>query len=257
MVLIIFVMFAVPASVAFADDGSKDEGKLGRLFLFQKCDPILAQDAEEEGALYDENGCPLPGNGPWPAFLDNRRWAQMKYNLLGEQLRFSLQGKRLLPETDYTLIYYPDPWPGNGLICLGSNTTNANGNVQIHGKADIPFGLPAPYDENFNPIEPSGASGAKIWLVLSNDVKCDASLDEDSGEVLDPTAMIGWNPADYLFEGNLIVYQYFPESPDDMDVDDEEDEEDEDPDEVESDKNSFGSAKGKGRNKGRSGSKEK
>jgi hypothetical protein len=253
VVLIIFLILTVPSSVALADDGAKDEGKLGRLFLFQKCDPILAQEEGEEGALYDANGCPLPGNGPWPAFLDNRRWAQMKYNLLGEQFRFSLQGKRLLPETDYTLLYYPDPWPGNGLMCLGSNTTNANGNVQIHGKADIPFGLPAPYDENYNPVEPSGASGAKIWLVPSNDVKCDAILDEDSGEVLGPTQMIGWNPADYLFEANLIVYQYFPELIDDMDVEDmdTDDEEVEDPEEAGNGKKSFGFVKGKGRNKGR------
>ena len=35
-------------------------------------------------------------------------------------------------------------------------------------------------------------TGAKIWLVLSSDI-------------VDNTTLQGWNPADYLFEGNIIV----------------------------------------------------
>jgi hypothetical protein len=127
----------------------------------------------------------------------------MKYNLLGPEFRLSFQGKNLDPVTPYTLIYYPDPWPGNNLVCLGSGTTNSGGNIQIHGKTrflfeDAPAGLPLPYDANYIPVEPSGAVGAKIWLVLSSDVDCTEGA----------TLMSGWNPASYLFEGNLIVYQY-------------------------------------------------
>jgi len=44
----------------------------------------------------------------------------MKYNLMGPEFQFSFQGKNLVPEVDYTLIYYPDPWPGLGLVCLGT-----------------------------------------------------------------------------------------------------------------------------------------
>ena len=222
------VMLSVLASTASA--GDKGEGMLGRLFLFQKCDPALAPDPanplpEGEVAKYDANGCPT-AEGPWPIIPDNRRWGQMKYNLLGPEFRFSFQGKNLdkpgIDETGvpYTLIYYPDPWPGKGLICLGSGEANSGGNLQIHGKTPIPSGLPMPGDGNFSPVKDSksGAVGAKIWLALSKDVQCAAAkLDEEGNPVVDevtgepvivPGEMIGWNPASYLFEGNLIVYQY-------------------------------------------------
>ena len=36
--------------------------------------------------------------------------------------------------------------------------------------------------------------GAKIWLVLSDDVDCGTKI------------MTGWNPTEYLFEGELITF---------------------------------------------------
>ncbi len=206
ILMAIVSMFLVSVAVA----GDKGENKVGNLFLFQKCDPSLAPAADAENPKYDASGCPLPGNGPWPIFPDNRRFGQMKYNLLGDNFEFSFEGKKLVPSSDYTLIYYPDAWPGSGLICLGSSATNPAGNIQINGKMDITTGLPAPYDKNFNPVEPSGATGAKVWLVLSADVKCEGSgdVDEETGLQADPAQMLAWNPASYLFEGNLIVYQH-------------------------------------------------
>jgi hypothetical protein len=192
-VFMMALMLTILVSAAIADD--EGGGKVGRLFLFQKC---------------DASGCPDSGTGPWPIIPDNQRWGQMKYNLLGSEFRASFQGKNLDPKADYTLIYYPDPWPGAGLICLGSGTTNPEGNVQINGETpivveDVPSGLPASYDANYNAIAPSGAVGAKIWLVLSDDVEC---TEGSSG-------MVSWNPASYLFEGNLIAYQYAAELSDD------------------------------------------
>lgn len=222
-VLAMAVMLVFIASTAMADHkwGWKDwhgkhlfhkdwkSGKVAQLYLFQKCDESLYEQYPD---LYDAAGCPLPGNGPWPIYPDERRWGQMQYNLWGEKFVFSFQGKKLVPKTAYTLIYYPDPWPGEGLICLGSGKTNPAGNIAIHGKKEILVGdpvdptlsvhsgLPAGYDANFNPAPGSGAVGAKIWLVKSDDVSC------VDGE----TKMLNWNPADYLFEANMIVYQYAP-----------------------------------------------
>jgi len=134
----------------------------------------------------------------------------MKYNLLGDKFRFSFEGKKLVPNTDYTLIYYPDPWPGENLICLGSRTSNDAGNLQINGSVDIPTGLPVPEDENYSPKSPSGAVGAKIWLVRSDDVHCGGVLTSAATTEETTAQMIGWTPQDYLFEGNLIIYQYEP-----------------------------------------------
>jgi hypothetical protein len=109
------------------------------------------------------------------------------------------------------LIYYPDPWPGKGLICLGSGQANPAGILTI---VDQDFGirtsLPAKYDENWAPIFPSGAVGAKIWLVLSSDVDCrDEELTPTpvNGIRIPATTMLGWNPHSYLFEYTLINFE--------------------------------------------------
>jgi hypothetical protein len=155
-------------------------------------------------------------------------WGELNYSLWGDTFKFSFSGRGLPPETNYTLIYYPDAWPGNGLICLGSGQTtpawekwhpkcgddehgkwwkHKGGNINIHGDVEIGTGLPIATDENFNPINPSGAVGAKIWLVLSDDVQCTPSADA----IPIPPHMVGWNPTEYLFEYNLIVFEYRPE----------------------------------------------
>ena len=130
--------------------------------------------------LYEKSGEP-----DWE-ILEDGAWGKMKYNLSGDEFEFVFNGHDLEARSDYTLIYYPDPWPGNGLICLGSGVANKGGNVHIAASCDIDF-LPVVLDDNF-------PDGAKIWLVLSEDVDCENQL------------MIGWNPTEYLFEDDLIQF---------------------------------------------------
>jgi hypothetical protein len=232
MILMSVVMFMVIASVAMADE--KGEAKAGRLFLFQKCDETLAGSTD-----HDSSGCPNIGTGPWPIFPDKGRWGKLNYSLWGDTFKFSFSGRGLPPEANYTLIYYPDKWPGNGLICLGSGQATPagekgkgrgkgkshvqcgqeGGNIQIHGDVDIKTSLPIVDDANYKPIDPSGAVGAKIWLVLSDDVQCAPSTDI----VPIPPHMIKWNPTEYLFEYNLIVFEYRPAVSGDDDDDDDDD----------------------------------
>jgi len=245
-ILMMVLMLTILASAAVA--GDRGEGMVGRLFLFQKCDSSLITDIDN----YDAYGCPT-GEGPWPIIPDNRRWGQMNYNLLGSEFKFSFQGKNVLPETDYRLIYYPDPWPGNGLICLGGGVSNDKGNLQIHGKMEIPSGLPVPYDANYYPTVDSGAVGAKIWLVPAADIQCDkcpSVIDPETGMPDEETWMEGWNPEAYLFEGNLIVYQYVDAAADD-DADGGVDDGDEQP-ELETVSTQAGHGKGKDGNNGNS-----
>jgi hypothetical protein len=85
---------------------------------------------------------------------------------------FVFNGHGLNAKTDYTLLRYEGvTWPT--VECLASGTTNNGGNINLAG-------------DDF------GSYGDKVWLVLSDDVDCDSD------------AMIGWNPAEYLFEYNLI-----------------------------------------------------
>lgn len=114
--------------------------------------------------------------------VDGGAWGKMKYNLSGSEFDFVFNGHALEPDEDYTLIYYPDPWPGTGLIELGYGTANEDGDVHIAESVDT-GDLPAEDDEN---------DGAKIWLILSSDC---------NGE-----EMTGWSPTEYLFEYDLITF---------------------------------------------------
>jgi len=118
--------------------------------------------------------------------VEDGAWGKMKYNQYGPNFNFVFNGHRLEPGYDYTLIYYPDPWPGEGLVCIGEGTADIDGNVHIQGSVDT-GDMPSMDDENFE-------AGAKIWLVLSDDVDCIAAN------------MIGWNPIEYLFEYDLISF---------------------------------------------------
>ena len=126
------------------------------------------------------------GSGAW-GFLD--------YRPEGTEFKFLFVGKKLDPDVEYTLIYYPDPWPGNGLICLGSGTADELGKVKIVGKGDPsnPYYTP-PVDTGDLPADYDANAGAKIWLVLSSDVGC---LGQQ---------MTGWNPEEYLSESTLITF---------------------------------------------------
>jgi hypothetical protein len=133
----------------------------------------------------------------WDAVGKGGAWGFLDYRPQGAEFKFLFVGKKLDPGVNYTLIYYPDPWPGSGLICLGSGTADVDGKVKIVGKGDptSPFysepvstgNLPADFDAN-------AGYGAKIWLVLSSDVDC---VNQE---------MVGWNPVDYLFENTLINF---------------------------------------------------
>jgi hypothetical protein len=154
MVMAIVAGVSLMVSPAFADkqkSGRAGKSNVGHLMLFQK--DTTTWEVVEDGA-----------------------WGKMKYNLMGPTFDFVFNGHGLAGGM-YTLIYYPDPWPGNGLICLGDGTARG-GNVHIKGS-----------------VETSGdLIDAKIWLVPSDDVDCVSQI------------MKGWNGEEYLFEYNLITF---------------------------------------------------
>jgi len=160
IVVVVAMMTALIATpvMAAGKNGQSGKSNIGHLYLWEK-DPTT-WDIVEGGA-----------------------WGKMKYNLSGETFDFVFNGHELDPGLDYTLIYYPDPWPGEGLICLGSSTVNEKGDIHIKNSVET-GGLPMASDEN---------DGAKIWLVLTADVDCGAG-------------MTGWNSAEYLFEYDVITF---------------------------------------------------
>lgn len=123
--------------------------------------------------------------------------AKMHYSSEGTVFEYELAGFNLKSETDYSLIYYPDPWPGNGLICLGEGKSYEGGKLYMKDSKDT-GDLPRIYDWNHPDNEGESTTtrdgGAKIWLVLSSDVDCISQK------------MTGWNPSEYLFEDETIVF---------------------------------------------------
>ena len=161
LVLVLTVLLIGALSVGVLADKKLEAGKsnIAHLYLYEK-------------------------DAGW-VIVDGGAWGKMKYNQSGETFDFVFNGHGLEPGLDYTLIYYPDPWPGEGLICLGEGTVNEEGDIHIADSIDT-GNLPADFDD-------PEYEGAKIWLVLSSDIECGVS-------------MTGWNPTEYLFEGEVINF---------------------------------------------------
>lgn len=159
--IIVASLVALAIPVMAGKNGPAGKSNTGHLYLYEK-DPST-----------------------WE-IVDGGAWGKMKYNLSGPEFDFNFNGHGLEAGEEYLLIYYPDPWPGNNLICLGEGIANKGGNVHIKGSVNT-GDLPAENDENAN-------EGAKIWLVLKDDVDCIGR------------EMIGWDPTEYLFEYDLITF---------------------------------------------------
>ena len=158
--------------LAFAQTSSAPAGNsnIAHLYLVEK-DPANFQ--------------PVPGGA----------WGKLVYARSGPSFDFVFNGHKLDAGIAYTLIYYPDPWPGNGAKCLGNAVADTNGDVHIQGRRNT-GNLPIATDLNANPettTEPP-QTGAKIWLVLTGDVNCTSAT------------MVNYHPTEYLFEMHLITY---------------------------------------------------
>ena len=121
----------------------------------------------------------------------------LTYNESGTKFDYKVTGTGLVVDVNYSLVYYPDPWPGTGLVCLGNATTTAEGAINCEGSTDIGYSLPIDSDLNAATTTTTladGTTGAKLWLVMTSDVDCGGQK------------MTGWNPSTYLFEDKLITY---------------------------------------------------
>jgi len=143
------------------------------------CEPYEQEVKSRVSHLYLYEKDPVTWN-----IISNGSWGKIENRLSEEEFEFVFNGYKLNVGHEYTLICYPDPWPGEGLICLGNSTVNKEGNIHITKSVETSDLLTID-DEN---------EGVKIWLVLSSDVDFVNSK------------MIEWNPTDYLFEHNLIYF---------------------------------------------------
>jgi len=166
LALVLCLVLAVVPVVAKGPSRVAGNSKMGHLYLVEK----------------------NPADPNWPAVAGGA-WGKMTYRTTAPKFRFVFNSHALVPGQDYTLIYYPDkegnPWPRADIICLGSGRADEEGNVHIRKAVDT-GDLPNP-ETDIN-------EGAKIWLVLSDDIDCDEEM------------IFGWNPTEYLFEYDLIMF---------------------------------------------------
>ena len=167
---------------------------IGALFVGVLAAPPSGQAGKSNTALLYLYQKTCDNTDDWP-IVAGGAWGKMKYNISGPEFDFVFNGHGLVPGDDYALIYYPDPWPGNGLICLGSGTVNEDGDIHIAASV-VTGNLPDAGDANFG-------DGAKIFLVLSDDVDCEGHVMTNwTGPY--PGNLEGLNI--YLFEGELITF---------------------------------------------------
>ncbi len=132
--------------------------------------------------LYLYEKVPVP---PWP-IVEDGAWGKLRYNLAGDEFEYGFNGHGLESNKNYSLIYYPEPqttWPWPVTV-IDAGMTNNGGNINLAGSIDLGKDLGDPQQDE----------GAKIWLVLTDDIKGEDNL-------------TGWNPTEYLFENNLIFYE--------------------------------------------------
>lgn len=139
---------------------------------------IVLTGEQLKGELVMEN---KEGEPDWLVNYNDGMKGLLTYKVKDSDFQYTLTGEGLLPNTNYSLIHYVDPWPGNGsgsvgLIDLG--ITDGAGKLLIKGARDLDANL----------------INAKLWLVLSGDYEAGSK------------GLTNWQVEKYLFETGLVDY---------------------------------------------------
>lgn len=128
----------------------------------------------------------------WKVLNPGNPAGTLTYKVKHPEFDYDFNASGLQPGIEYSLIYYADPWPGNGPsgtggALLGTETTDGSGNITMSDSVELNMNLPGSDDDNH-------PDGAKVWLVPSSD------YNEGTNE------LTAWNPDTYLFEIGMIYY---------------------------------------------------
>jgi predicted ribosomally synthesized peptide with SipW-like signal peptide len=110
------------------------------------------------------------GDPDW-YFVADQTWGILSWDSAGVG---GLVAQGLADSTEYSLTTYVEPWPGSPATEIAQGTSDSEGNLEINSIA-----MPNTYT-------------GKIWLVLTADYNYATKT------------LTGWNPTEYLFEGNIV-----------------------------------------------------
>lgn len=128
---------------------------------------------------------------PWTTTPNDQIGGVLTWAGDGPTFNYSVTASGLPASTNYSLIYYADPYPGNfpGKL-IGTGTTDGSGNLVFSGNPDLGMDLPMPADTNSG----SPHFGAKIWLIPSANYNAGTN------------SVTPWTPDNtWLFEGNVYI----------------------------------------------------
>ncbi|MCX6761200.1 MAG: TasA family protein [Candidatus Nealsonbacteria bacterium] len=148
----------------------------------------------------------------WVVINDTKQ-GTLTYNTVGADFVGSFVAAGLTANTQYSLIYYADQqtrftnWGGeNPGAVIGTFTTDGSG-VIVSTAINTNLGMDLPATNDWNKVANpdyclghngfdsyATCTGAKIWLVPTSDYNSATK------------ALTAWNPANYLFETDLINY---------------------------------------------------
>ena len=157
----------------------------------------------------DQAGVQVPDTA-WAPNLSDDIYGMLKYDCTHNAFNYSFEAYGLQTSTEYKLIYYADPWPGDGEdhstgVLIAKFTTNAHGDIlPTSGLQALGTVLPNAKDWN------ASRSGAKVWLIPSKYDGSSTYSQDTPGE--SPAKLVTWpssgdEPQDWLFEMRLIEYQ--------------------------------------------------
>ena len=123
--------------------------------------------------------------------------ATMTYKTSGDVFNYSLTGTVKNASTEYCLIYYADPFPGDGTdhstgALIGKATSGSDKSISIaNTTVELGTDLPNSKDQNY-------PAGAKVWLIPCNHYSTTTLGAQGK--------MTAWDPDEYLFEMQFITY---------------------------------------------------
>jgi hypothetical protein len=139
-------------------------------------------------------------DGSWARIVDSTE-GTLTYESSGVVFTYTFEATGLENDTEYSLIYYANPYPGcNPGKLIGTGTSSGTGTLSISGSPNLDMNIPTPPDSNMttdHSVAPDFYThpfGAKIWLVPSD---CYNST---------TNSITSWSPSRFLFETDLINY---------------------------------------------------